>query len=120
MIYTSYFAKLKRLPESIVPISIALKAPPGYTGLRYPKLAPRYNFFAEWRRTHDNAYYVERFQNTVLAGLNVNWTFDTLMYLSGGKQVALICYERPESFCHRHIVAEWFRKNGYPCEEIIL
>lgn len=118
MIYTSYFAKLKKLPDGIVPISIAMKAPPQYTGLRYLKLAPQYHFFAEWKRTHDNAYYIEQFQKRVLAGLNANWTFDTLSFLAGEKEFALICYERPDSFCHRHLVADWFRENGYPCEEI--
>lgn len=120
MIYTSNFARLKKLPVSIVPISIALKTPDWYTGLRYTKLAPRYVFFSEWKRTHDNARYVECFQNEVLAGLNVNWIFDTLSFLAGWKEFALICYERPDAFCHRHLVADWFRQNGYPCEEIIL
>ena len=47
MIYTSYFAKLKKLPAGIAPISIALKTPDWYTGLRYIKLAPWYSFFEE-------------------------------------------------------------------------
>ncbi len=32
----------------------------------------------------------------------------------------LLCYEKPENFCHRHILAEWLRKNGYKCEELEL
>lgn len=32
MIYTSYFAKLNKLPSDIVPISIALKPPSWYKG----------------------------------------------------------------------------------------
>lgn len=50
MIYTSYFAKLKSLPDNIVPISICGKAPNWYTGLQYKKLAPKYDFFMEWIR----------------------------------------------------------------------
>ena len=34
-----------------------------------------------------------------------------------GKDIALICYEKPSDFCHRHLVAEWLNKNGFKCEE---
>ena len=43
MLYTSYFAKLKKLPKHIIPISICGKAPAWYTGLQYKKLAPKYH-----------------------------------------------------------------------------
>ena len=49
-IYTSYFAKLRSLPENIIPISICGKAPEWYTGLQYKKLAPKYGFFMEWKK----------------------------------------------------------------------
>lgn len=54
MIYTSYFAKLKSLPENIIPISICGKAPDWYKGLQYKKLAPKYDFFMEWKKNHDS------------------------------------------------------------------
>ena len=31
--------------------------------------------------------------------------------------IALVCYEAPDKFCHRHLVADWFNKAGYRCEE---
>lgn len=42
------------------------------------------------------------------------------MKLSGGKDIALICYEKPTDFCHRHLVAEWLTTNGIKCDEIAL
>ena len=54
----------------------------------------------------------------VLVQLNADTVFKELSALSGGQTFALICYERPSDFCHRHLVAEWFCKNGYRCEEI--
>lgn len=51
MIFTSYFAKLSKLPSDVVLISICGKAPDWYTGLQYKKLAPKYQFFMEWKRT---------------------------------------------------------------------
>lgn len=118
MIFTSYFAKLSRLPQNVTPISICGKAPDWYTGLQYKPLAPKYHFFMEWKRTHDNAYYIEHFEQEVLAELNADTVFKVLSALSEGKAFALICYERPGKFCHRHLVADRFCKNGYRCEEI--
>ena len=41
-IYTSYFAKLKSLPEGIIPISICGKAPSWYKGAQFKILALKY------------------------------------------------------------------------------
>ena len=120
MIYTSYFAKVKSLPESIIPISICGKAPKGYNGLQYKKLAPKYDFFMKWKENHDNDYYIKCFNEQVLNNLNITEVLSDLsdMVLNLGKtDVCLICYEKPEDFCHRHLVADWFIKNGIKCEE---
>ena len=71
MIYTSYFAKLKSLPDNVIPISICAKAPNWYKGIQYKKLAPKYDFFMKWKEDHDNDYYIERFNLEVLEPLNV-------------------------------------------------
>ena len=118
MTFTTYFAKLKKLPPDIVPISICSKATDWYTGLQYKKLAPKYQFLMEWKRTHDDNYYIQCFKREVLAGLDVDTVFEELSAMSDGQTFALICYERPGDFCHRHLVAEWFCNNGYRCEEI--
>ena len=122
MIYTSYFAKLRSLPENIVPVSICGKAPDWYTGLQYKKLAPKYDFFMEWKQNHDNDYYIKCFQEQVLNKLNAT---DVILDLSrlcegfnvGEDNIALICYEKPTDFCHRHLVADWLNRNGVRCEE---
>lgn len=116
-IYTSYFAKLRSLPENIVPISICGKAPDWYTGLQYKKLAPKYGFFMEWKKTHDNDYYIEHFDSEVLNLLDAKAIYEELSKMSGRKDIALICYEKPSDFCHRHLVAKWLTKNGIPCDE---
>lgn len=123
MIYTSYFAKLKELENhNIIPISICGKAPDWYKGLQYKKLAPKYGFFMEWKKNHDNDYYIEHFQAEVLDGLDateVILDFSRMDYgfNVGENDIALICYEKPSDFCHRHLVAEWLNKNGFQCEE---
>ena len=118
MIYTTYFAQLRNLPPDIIPISICGKAPDWYKGIQYKKLAPKYGFFMKWKQNHDNDYYIEHFQKEVLDLLDINDVITQLYALSGGKDIALVCYEKPTDFCHRHLVAIWFRIVGLlKCEE---
>lgn len=122
MIYTSYFAKLKSLPENIIPISICSKAPDWYKGLQYKKLAPKYEFFIEWKKNHDNDYYIKCFNEQVLDKLDpvdVILDFSRMIYgfNVGEVDICLICYEKPEDFCHRHLVAKWLNDHGISCKE---
>lgn len=121
MIYTSYFAKLKDLPDNIIPISICGKAPDWYKGLQYKKLAPKYDFFMKWKETHDNDYYIKCYNEQVLNKLDViNVVRDLICIVpedTTGEYICLVCYEKPGDFCHRHLVADWLSKNGFECKE---
>jgi uncharacterized protein YeaO (DUF488 family) len=117
MIYTSYFAKLRKLPETIIPISICGKAPDWYKGLQYKKLAPKYEFFMQWKQNHDNEYYIKCFNEQVLSNLSAETIVSELENMADNKDIALICYEKPSDFCHRHLVAKWLCDNGIECKE---
>ena len=123
MIYTSYFAKLKSLPDNIIPVSICGKAPDWYTGLQYKKLAPKYDFFMKWKENHDNDYYIKCFNEQVLDKLDILTVVRDLIDLTSanesivGKNFCLICYEKPSDFCHRHLVADWLNERGFECKE---
>ncbi len=107
MIYTSYFGNLRNIPESIVPISICGKTPDWYKGNQYKKLAPKYGFFMEWKRNRNNQFYIEEFKKQVLLPLNRTIVISELLSLSNNKDIVLLCYEKPNEFCHRHLVATW-------------
>lgn len=121
MIYTTYFAMIKHLPEGVSPVAICAKAPTGYKGAAYRALAPHYGFYSKWKEDHDDDYFTACYNDQVLQQLNpVRVVAD--LYDSAGKpycagDIALVCYEKSSDFCHRHLVAEWLRKNGYSCEE---
>lgn len=122
MIYTTYFGNLKKLPKNIIPISICGKAPNWWTGLQYKKLAPKYQFFMEWKKNKDNSYYIEHYNEEVLNGLQASEVVADLKHLCDKSMysdcdIALVCYEKPEDFCHRHLVANWLEENGYECKE---
>jgi uncharacterized protein (DUF488 family) len=124
MIYTTYFANLKKLPSYIIPISICGKAPEWYKGLQYKKLAPKYWFFAKYKEDHDEQFYTEQFNKEVLTLLSPSKVVLELLVMVGNfkglnyyPEIALVCYEKPGDFCHRHLVADWLNKNGYEVKE---
>lgn len=121
MIYTTYFAKLRRLPPNIIPISICGKAPDGYKGLQYKKLAPKYDFFVQYKEDGNQEHYVKCYAERVTGVLNakevVAELYEKLSEEDKGKDIALVCYEKPDDFCHRHLVADWLNENGYECKE---
>jgi len=118
-IYTTYFANLRNVPETIIPIAICGNVPQGWGGLRYSPLAPKYSWWKEWKDGGlDESWYIEKYQETVLDQLNPKSVIKELSLMSGGKDVALVCYEKPDGFCHRHLAAAWLKSAGYNVEEI--
>ena len=115
--YTSYFANLRRLPKDIIPISICAKPPNWYRGARYGRLAPPYDVLMNYKRDGDSKKYVREYRKRVLNALNPDSVIDELFRISGGKSFAMLCYEKPDDFCHRRVVAEWLRENGFDVEE---
>ena len=124
MIYTSYFGQLRNLPNNMVPIAICGGIPSWYSGLWYRKLAPKYKFFMEWKENHDNEHYIKCFNEQVLSELNAVDIVTELYQLMldndidpKEKDICLLFYEKPEDFCHRHLVADWLTKNKIECKE---
>ena len=110
-IYTSYFAKLRQIPDHIVPISICAKAPDCYKGLQYKKLAPKYSFLMKYKQDRNASAYIECFQKEILSLLNQEDVLSELMELSEEKDIVLLCFEKSQDFCHRHLVADWLNVN---------
>jgi hypothetical protein len=108
---TSYFSKSSKHPNAI---SIARKNPSWYTGKTYLKLAPSFQLLTKYYKDRDSDYYTKIFKSEVLAKLDPQTVFNDL-----GDNAVLLCYESPEKFCHRHLVAEWLSEN-LRCEIIEL
>ena len=111
MIYTGYWAKIKEYEqEGLIPVGISGKIPDGFNGVKYQQLAPKYTWWHEW---HDNKlsneWFKKKYYETVLNELDSTTVVKELQDF--GKDIVLLCYETPEKFCHRHLVAEWLNKN---------
>jgi len=132
MIYTSYFSAAEKLAEKhkdVRFVSIAGYSPEWIRVnlLKYRDLAPKREWWQEWHSTFENnlesseskAWYVEKYEDTVLSELTPERVASDLSVLAEGADVCMLCWERPDKFCHRHIVAEWLNKGGISCEELV-
>lgn len=111
-IYTSYFANLKNLEkEDILPIGICCYPPKWFNGPNLGAIAPTPDILEKCKSSH--AEYEKRYRAEVLSIFkDVSTLINKISYISGGKDVALCCYEKPSDFCHRHIVAKWLEEQA--------
>ena len=116
-VYTTYFAKVRKLPSYVKPISICTYPPSWFAGPNFSKLAPTESALMEYRHTGDTDEFSRRYKEETLAGLNPNDVLEELRGLTSTKDVALVCFEKSEDFCHRHLVAQWLMENGIEAEE---
>ena len=116
-IYTSYFAKGKTLKaHKIKMVCIALYPPTNVKCLNMPNLAPTHSILYDKYRTNDR--YTHRYISEVLQKLDPQKVLADLTAISQGEDIALCCYEKPDAFCHRHILAKWLSdRTGVEIEE---
>jgi uncharacterized protein (DUF488 family) len=95
-------------------VSIAGKCPVSYKGKEYKKLAPKYWFFKKYKEDGDEEFYTTQYYKEVLDKLDTKEVYNEL-----GEDAILVCWENPDEFCHRHIVAKWLSLNlGIEIKEI--
>jgi hypothetical protein len=129
-LYTSYFAKVRQLREMGFDnlVCVAGYAPNFFHDLPdahfMPELAPRRFWWQEWYKKFRNhtdseeskAWYEQKYYDTVLSKLDPQTVLNEL-----GDKAVMLCYEPPEMFCHRHLIADWLTKHtGVEVEEIRL
>lgn len=117
MIYTSYFANLKNIPDTITPVAICAKVPKWFTGICYRALAPSYDILMNYKNSGDFDNYTDRYRNEILSTLDPESVVKKLMYLSGNEDIVLLCYEKDFSQCHRSLVSKWLVSYGFECKE---
>lgn len=117
MIYTSYFSSRKYKPEDGVSIA---RWSSFWNGLSFKALAPTEELLTWWKNlpkhTREKAdakqHYTNLYVEQTLSKLN---PAEVATILEGK---TLLCFEKPNEFCHRHIIANWLREAGFECEEL--
>ncbi len=112
MIFTSYFANWRFFPEKLKPICIAKYPPKNNQMSCLPKLCPSSQLLKAYKQGKvDDKGYADVF-NKQLDQLDVR---KAGLFL---QNCILICYEKPEDFCHRHLIAKWLNDNDYETKEL--
>lgn len=107
-IYTSYFANSRKLNEAgIRIICVAIGRPRFIKAPQMLNVCPtRYMVSGPCSREEYLKLY-----DQILSEQDAHQVVKQIESLSGGKDVALCCYEKPGDFCHRHILAKWITDN---------
>lgn len=130
LVYTSYFGNIKNIlkifPDSCL-ISIAGKTPDWFVGEKCKKLMPLYEWWIQWHTMFKSNldseasknWYIDKYSTTVLSHIDVQDIIQELNELASKRcPIFLLCYETPDRFCHRHIVAQWLQSHGILCKEL--
>ena len=94
----------------------------GFAGKSLTQLAPKRTFWNEW---HDNIgkipeeentkFYIQEYYKQVLSQVDIE------ELLKDEKDPILLCYEREQDFCHRHVLAEFINiRYGINVEDLII
>ena len=92
----------------------------GYTGKAITKLAPKRAFWDIWYNNigkipeeENIKYYIEEYYMQVLSKVDIE------ELLKDEKDPILLCYEKGQDFCHRHVLAEYIEiKYGIKVRDI--
>lgn len=95
--FTSNYARQKRLTPDLKPIAISRWPPRWYKGPVELDLAPTAAMLSMNREDYDREF------GKLLEKLDAREMFDRL-----GENAVLLCFESPNAWCHRRLVAEWF------------
>ena len=83
----------------------------GFVGKAIPQLAPKRSFWNIWHENigkiseiDNTKYYIIEYYRQVLSKVNIE------ELLKNEKNPILLCYEKGEDFCHRHVLAEFIQQ----------
>ncbi|MBR1785294.1 MAG: DUF488 family protein [Bacteroidales bacterium] len=106
-IYTSYFGNIKRLGTAgIMPIGIARWKPRFYEGVCMYSVAPTRYMLSD---DCEHEEYLELYDE-ILRKRGAASIINEINSIAHGRNVALLCYEKPGDFCHRHLLADFLNK----------
>ena len=121
-IYTSYWGNAKNIKAAGIMLIGINRYPPKFIKdvTNYAALAPSKELLtaAKTDATMTDKKFREIFYKEILSKLNPTEVVNRLLEIGRGRDIAILCYEKPPDFCHRHLVAEWLNVNtGQVIEE---
>ena len=112
MIYTGYYSKIKEYADSgLILLSISRTKPEfAKSCIDIPQLFPSNKILWDYKKGKiDEMEYTSKYLDQ-LNELGVHRIIKMIQIF--GDNVVLLCWESPEKFCHRHILADYINKNS--------
>ena len=112
MIYTGYYSKIKEYADSgLILLSISRTKPEfAKSCIDIPQLFPSDKILWDYKKGKiDEMEYTSKYLDQ-LNELGVDRIIKMIQIF--GDNVVLLCWESPEKFCHRHILADYINKNS--------
>lgn len=111
--YTGYFARVSKYKElGLYPVSIARFNPKGTNFFTWSAVAPSEDILRDYKSgkideiEYEFRYRLQLQNRDVLSDLK----FIENKISPNNKGVVLCCYEKSDSFCHRHILASYIKE----------
>lgn len=117
VIYTSYFGNLENLPKNLVKISIARYSDSFPNIPRYEPLMPSKSLLFKIKKGIIGEFMYAKLFNQHLYSLDMEKVISDLVEIAGENDIVLLCYETPDKFCHRKLIAKWFMGEFVECIE---
>lgn len=123
-IKTGYFGQMRKYIEmGYTPTSIVLFPPKWYNGKNLKVYAPSLELFNNYRtgRIADERFKLEYELEVEDTGLEPLKQYIKEKEQEGVSKIVLLCFEKPNETCHRHILAKYINENtNFSVEEIKL
>lgn len=112
MIYTGYYSKIKEYADSGLTLLSISRTKPEFAKscIDIPQLFPSDKILWDYKKGKiDDMEYTSKYLDQ-LNELGVDKIIKMIQIF--GDNVVLLCWESPEKFCHRHILADYINKNS--------
>lgn len=126
MLLTTYFSKIKEIPEDYTKLVITRFPPKWLNVEEFPKmhlckgLSPTASILNKYKKTNDWDEYKRSFKKEMLKkGTECKRYFELVKrHIEKGNNLCLICYEKDYKHCHRYIIAKELEKRGIEWKEL--
>ena len=112
MIYTGYYSKIKEYADAGLTLLSISRTKPGFAKncVDVPPLFPDEKILWDYKKGDiDNMEYTSKYLDQ-LDDIGIDRIIKTIQIF--GDDVVLLCWESPEKFCHRHILADYINRNS--------
>ena len=112
MIYTGYYSKIKEYADSGLTLLSISRTKPEFAKscIDIPQLFPSDKILWDYKKGKiDEMEYTSKYLDQ-LNELGVHRIIKMIQIF--GDNAVLLCWESPEKFCHRHILADYINKNS--------